>query len=236
MNKKLLILAFVFFMPGFVFAQYQIKLDKSNTYKGGASFLIDIPYNDIEIDSLYIDNRSGIIPISVLIATRNRIWNNLHTLMILDKKEKSADGSSLKPIIIINKPSKAGKYALYKKLLSTNKNKSDSILIYYSEQHGTGCCSTVSEPKVNSITNFIKQFEDINKVKIGKSYYITVGDEGEYIAYYTLDGLSQTQKINFIDQRVYSYDPFSNRETKSIGKISQIFVPIWVSKKHLRIK
>ncbi len=70
-------------------------------------------------------------------------------------------------------------------------------------------------------------------MKIGKTYSIHKGKEGEHIVFFTLDELSPIQKIEFITQRLYDLIP--NKENKDMIPASNIYMPFLVSKKYLNV-
>ena len=243
MKKKLLILFFSLVFSVFAHAQYRISLDSTNTYKYELSYSIDVPYN-MSIKNLYIDNTYGLIPAEIVFSTKNRIWYNTDTLVVLEKNrtEKNnpiSDEIDFTKYIIpkhgatIKSTGRPGSFSKHKLLSNNIKDNPDSVLIYYSEGNVPIWRPEDSiyrtQPGINT---YIKQFQDRNKVTIGKAYSKAVGFEGEGILYFTLDGLTPAQKIDFIDTRIYQRIP--HKELMKIKRTSSIYMPFVISKKYLR--
>ncbi|MDB5032189.1 hypothetical protein [Mucilaginibacter sp.] len=92
----------------------------------------------------------------------------------------------------------------YNNISANSYHDKDSVVVYYAEEYGSSCCP--ADPRIYikpSLHDYIKQFEDAYKVKIGKSYIKKMGKEGESIIYFTLNGLTPTQKIEFADKRIH---------------------------------
>ena len=251
MKKKLLLLVFSVTLFQYGFAQYSIKINNSNTFilpvsRYGSSYLIDVPLRG-DVRNLFIDNSDGVIPTQVLFSEKNRLWYKIDTLIVAEKgsnvkkrvKRKNTHQFDFDEYIIAARKSHIdtltgidNKFSNYKELKSLSLNE-DSILVYYAEEYGSVCCPEDPIWKIRpTLGEFIKQFEDANKVKVGQTYHRTMGKEGEQIVYFTLDGLTPSQKIYFLTKRYYDLIP--NKETKKIVLLPKIYMPIFVSKKYLK--
>jgi len=229
----------------FAWCQCRITIDKSNTYKYRLLYLIDIPCNG-NIKSLYIDNSAGIIPALAFAVARDAIWTKVDTLIIkggvdLEKyaiKINNKSNDSLTEYIIPRQGSStklktsAGSFEKYKIISPIVKAGPDSLLIYYSEEHGSKCCPRDPIYAIKpTMDEYITQFEITYKVKVGKKYVEHIGEEGENIIYFTLDGLTPEQKLNFIHTRSEQLIP--NKEDKKIMAPPLIYMPFLVAKKRL---
>jgi hypothetical protein len=252
MKKGLLLLIlFSLTLLQYGFAQYSIKIDSSNTFshqisRYGSSYLITVPLRG-DVKNLYIDNSGGIIPAQVLFSEKNRLWYKTDTLIVSEKgnnakkriKRKNTHQFDFDEYIIVARKSHIdtltgidNKFLNYKELKPFSLSE-DSILVYYVEEYGSVCCPEDPIWKIRpTLGEFIKQFEDTNKVRVGQTYYITTGKEREQIVYFTLDGLTPVQKIYFLTKRYYDLIP--NKETKKIVLLPEIYMPVLVSKKYLK--
>lgn len=241
MRKILLITFFVtslLLKPAF--SQYRITLDSLNTYHymdintygGQSSFLIDIPIKG-KIDTLFINDRMR-IPLDAFL---NFIPPVNVKLLIVAKKRKKGYHNDTKEYLIRNRyaidslNNIDGTLFRYKELPVYKPNK-DFLLIYYTEATGSVCCPRDPKYDMQSLSAFIRQFENANKVKINVLYTENVGKEGEHIEYLTLEGLTALQKIKFIDERVWNLIP--NKELKDFGKVYTIYFPTLVAMKYLK--
>lgn len=72
---------------------------------------------------------------------------------------------------------------------------------FYSEGHGSSLYAddTINRPKIPTINDFIKSYEDKHGVKITAKFFNSgpQGYEGEYTSYMVLEGLTPTQTLEF---------------------------------------
>ena len=247
MKKNLSLLLFGLAISGFGHAQYRISLDSANTYRydvaqWGPTYLIDVPFKE-KIKNLYIDNSNGLIPVDVILQARRMIWHAVDTLIVLGKnneaKDNIATGNEMLYEYILpqqgpmvkskNRQARFLKYGQLQK----NIERPDSILVYYSEGHGSFCsaCDPTWDTKPG-LEGYTKQFEDKYKLKTGKKYAKTTGFEGEGIVYLTLECLTAAQKIEFM--RTRSYDLIINKKTKDMNPYPIIYMPFLIPGKYLR--
>ncbi|MCR8561885.1 energy transducer TonB [Mucilaginibacter sp. BJC16-A38] len=215
------------FAPQFLIAQYTISLNRSNVVHYKHSYLINIPDNP-HVERLYINDQEGLIPADAY----HHPWHQEYPYK-LDRIFISKPASGYRPFtrrksahsynfdeykIYINANMFSGIDSLsgiddslltYKPFPKTRPEINEkSELIYYFEFSGSPCCYIDNRHyhKI-PITDFIKTFEAMHHVKIGKWYHYTYGDEGETTLYFTLSGLTPKQKIQFIDERHVSLMP-----------------------------
>jgi len=226
MKRVYILLVCILLLPKLLRAQTYIELNKENTFHYNNSYLIDIPLKQAR-GNLLIKDSVEVIPFAAYSKLLHEIDNisfvnryNLNLIFIIKElKNKTPvkqgiSNRSLNEYVIkyypkgdidtLNKID--DKLTQYKPLLNwkswTNRLKLDSVLIYYSEYYGSGCCpqDTRYAGKI-TLTDFINEFEKIHQIKIGEQFYIIMGEEGEHIVYLTLSGLTPEQKIQFIDER-----------------------------------
>lgn len=100
------------------------------------------------------------------------------------------------------------------------------IKVYYTESYGSSCCPRDPKWKMTSVEESVKKFEK----KFGKKIHYhqkNNGKEGEKIFYYTLEGLSKNEKLEFILERKM-IDFLASPYTKNKQFPQQIFTPYWV--------
>lgn len=255
MKNKLLLVCFISMMLSkSSLSQYRISIDSSNTFSNdlkygqGLTFLIDVPLGD-NVKSLYVDNKKGIIPIQLLFQERNRRWTKLDTLVIsenVNKKEtvikrQNAHQYMLDEYIFITFHVDTlngidDRFSNYKILSPFLHNNIDSVKVYYTDEYGSVCCPVDPKYKMKpSLDEFLKTFEERNKTKIGKIYFKSLAKEGEIAFYFTLDNLTQVQKIDFLNQmssRQWSLNP--NAKNKDYHMGDRIFMPFLISKRGLK--
>ena len=223
-------------------SQFYIALDKTNTFHYGNSYLINIPLNQVRGNLLIKDSTKTIplIAYSGLFHDRDKYGaykfslNSIvvvHPTMTKIPVKQRATAINNQNFIGYNikyYPEGAidtlngidAKLAHYKPLLEANELKKDSLLIYYSEFRGSGCCpGDITYNNKITLTDFISAFEKTHQVKIGNLFYISMGKEGEYGVYLTLSGLTSEQKIRFIDERIKTLFFKSHQ--------SVIYTPYW---------
>lgn len=206
MKKIFWLTLFYFFIPKLLWSQYAIKLDSSNTFKYGSSYLIDIPVKR-DIEKLLITDRQELIPVSAFLKYEKLCTPdttiiikpvNKHYLLTLNEVKSGYVIDSL--LSIQTNPTSAE--LLYR---STPSKSADSVLIYYKEDNAHGaCCDLPINRDTNTLNNYVSNFEKEHHTAIGKSYSYIYGDEGEHVSYLTLSGLTPQQKILFIDGRIRS--------------------------------
>lgn len=131
---------------------------------------------------------------------------------------KRSNGELLKDSLIMNGGFPEMKFAQPLKLKDHQK------AIYFEESFGSVCCQR--DPQWDNKPTreeFISSFEDQHKIKIADTYKKIKGKEGEAAYYYTLSGLSPSQKLEFISKRHYSR--VINRHLKNLLKTAVIYTP-----------
>jgi hypothetical protein len=110
----------------------------------------------------------------------------------------------------------------FPKMEFANKSKPETykMEVYFSESYGSACCPRDNRP---SRDEFIAHFEKINKIKITDTYREPHGKEGEAFYYYSLKGLSNKLKLNFILERTFSR--IINRHLKDLMIKPKIYTP-----------
>lgn len=252
--RKNLILFLIFALSSrLVWSQYYISLDKENTFHYGNSYLINIPLNIIK-GNLFIEDLSKSIPIEGYL----KLWKDkenysFDSVFVAQKtvheKQHGKNNAVIYQVDFNEYIIKYNRHPPYRKYIDTlnsidpklykykyllpkvPKNKKDSVLIYYTEFYGSGCCPR--DPKFDRVSenDFIISFEKKHSVKIGQVYSISMGKEGENNNYFTLSGLTPEQKIQFIDERVKSLYGVKNQMPKEYQSL--IYTPYWMSMKDL---
>jgi hypothetical protein len=100
----------------------------------------------------------------------------------------------------------------------------NKIEVYFSESYDSACCPRDQQwDNKPSRNEFIAHFEKINKIKITDTYREPHGKEGEAFYYYSLKGLSNKLKLNFILERTFSR--IINRHLKDLMIKPKIYTP-----------
>ena len=103
--------------------------------------------------------------------------------------------------------------------------KSSEIKAYYTGSYDS--TRRTIDSNIPTSANFIAGFEKENGVKISDTYEESTEKEGEITYYYTLNGLSNKLKLQFIEERRYSL--IVNRATKYVVFAPKIFTPFIVT-------
>jgi hypothetical protein len=234
-NQQWLLLVFCFISKT-ACAQYVIKLDNSNTFRQNQSYLIDVAIPS-KTKSLFIADPRGLVP-TIAFQKFSDAWGQIIDSIVIERPanpnevtKATVTNTFMKTYLLAQKRGRdyeldsmtESNYIKYnKKYLYTVKPSAyaDSVLIYYSEDDASSACCSI-KPDTNTFVKYIANFEKKHHVTIGKVFGVTYGDEGEYKAYLTLSGLTQQQKINFIDGRKLSTSP---------GNVAPaVYRPVWVS-------
>ncbi|WP_185965912.1 hypothetical protein [Flavobacterium sp. ZT3R18] len=114
----------------------------------------------------------------------------------------------------------------FPKMEFANKSKPETnkVEVYFSESYGSVCCPRDEQwDNRPSRDEFAANFEKINKIKITNTYREPHGKEGEAFYYYSLKGLSNKLKLNFILERTFSR--IINRHLKDLMITPKIYTP-----------
>jgi len=100
-----------------------------------------------------------------------------------------------------------------------------TLKVYFTEQYGSICCPRDAKWDLKpSLKEFVADFELKNKVKIKDSYLENAGEEGEVNYYYTLNGLSDKLRLQFIVERTVQ-----TRNMKAADFKAKIYTPTEVN-------
>ena len=225
------------------FFENVIEITNNNVINTGIDYLFDISIaSSTETPVLFI---SAKVPLELL----PRIYPELPKLIVitpnwnyyeetssqrLPKEIKCAEPMASSVIYEFNRENgklqkdslviMGGKGFPEMKFTEKYKLKDNEVDIYYSEYYGSVCC-----PRDQQLDNkptreeFITFFEKENAVKITDTYQEMIGEEGEVTYNYTLNGLTNSQKLKFILER--DFYRIINRETKDIIKTPNIYTP-----------
>ena len=254
MKRVYTLLACILLLPKLVWAQHYIELNKENTFHYKNSYLIDIP-TSIEPfhTNLFVQDPHKLVPIrayhtisNIRDESESLKFRFIDTVFVSHNKQIGEIGLQLTTLrkniteYIVTEDDNIdtlvdmdNRFKLYKQL--QKQDKKDSVLIYYSESGGGDpCCypdSVYQKAEKYSLESFIHSFEKKHHVKIGKTYGVRFGDEGEGTDYLTLSGLNQTQKLQFLYERSNSLS--SDESEKNRLTALNVYMPYWMSIKDL---
>jgi len=249
MKRVYTLLACILLLPKLVWAQHYIELNKENTFHYKNSYLIDIP-TSIEPfhTNLFVQDPHKLVPIrayhtisNIRDESESLKFRFIDTVFVSHNKQIGEIGLQLTTLrkniteYIVTEDDNIdtlvdmdNRFKLYKQL--QKQDKKDSVLIYYSESGGGDpCCypdSVYQKAEKYSLESFIHSFEKKHHVKIGKTYGVRFGDEGEGTDYLTLSGLNQTQKLQFLYERSNSLS--SDESEKNRSASLNVYSPYWM--------
>lgn len=223
-------------IPKLGWSQYAIKLDGSNTFKHNQSYMIDIAVKP-KVKTLFISDPQGLVPIVAFTKYAGPWLKTIDSIIILrpvkpvSPEKKALTNRHMRAYLITSKRGRdfeidsaadVNHHVYNSQYLYIVKPSSstDSVLIYYSEDDASSACCDI-KPDTNTLTKYINNFEKKYHVTVGRIFTYTYGDEGENTKYLTLSGLTQEQRINFIDERILSVSPDHIAPT--------VYRPFWIS-------
>jgi hypothetical protein len=197
MKKFLILFSYILFLTLYSFGQHLIVLDKKNTFHSGNSYLVDVPLNGQMRYNLFIQDRHRLIPLSVYRNVYKNQYLNLYDTIFVSYNptvgrpgltRKILQKELVRYVLRWNQENPLDtlidaddRFVNYRQLPATWRHPElkDSILVYYTELIGDGCCHPLpTKPQKVNLSDFIKKFEHKHHVSIGPAYAFT-GDEGD---------------------------------------------------------
>jgi hypothetical protein len=210
-------------------SQYKITVTDSNTFVYGNTYLINVPIKKY-VNRLYINDDNGKIPVATFVY----FTGSADTLIVTNKSKEyifyirnySHYGDTLNGIYIdtLNKIDKKIKHFIDIPKPDTSRD----IISYYSIGSGSSLNDGYFET-MKKYSDFISAFEKENNVKITGIYGRSSGYEGEGINYYTLQGMSLTQKAKFVNNSRYIF----LHSTAKMARILIVVMPTLIPKNNL---
>ncbi|MDR2273068.1 MAG: hypothetical protein LBF27_19315 [Sphingobacterium sp.] len=222
-----------------------VMIDNDFVTQKNGSYLIDLPLQIVP-DSTYMFFLSTRIPVE-LFGKSNEFYPDLqHFILIVPDwkyydevaKEASKNGMCIEPATTnyyysIKREDGAVKVDSIR--LSGEDNArfdfvkpispKGMLTVYRRESYGSVCCPR--DPKWDNADKgelFLREFEQRSHLKVTKGRYVQMeGKEGEKSIYYTLPGLSSSQRLEFLADKYAQWIVNKDMETKAF--MPQLFAP-----------
>lgn len=249
MKKIYTVIFCLVLVPQLALTQYYIVLSEKNTVRYKNAYLIIAPVAKLTGAScnLFIQDTRKLIPTKAYSGFRsNQNFLRIDTIFISHKLPRGKQG--FEPSLLqkglteyVTNPyfnnldtleDADNRFRQYKLLNVGNVNKKDSVLIYYEEGNGSDGVKLNSMFLKNKIEYFVATFEKKHHVKVGESYVVPIGGEGEATTYFSLSGLTVKQKLEFIYERECSL--LHDEEKTETLTIQKIYTPFWMSINELK--
>lgn len=191
--------------------QQVINISSKNTFKNGSVYFVDMPLS-IAIKRYRIKDPAGIIPPALFSHINFPAPAAMQAFFELQENSKKGEA-------VINYKGDAK---------PAGDAHGDKILISYTESIGSACCPRDPATVIyGRLAKFNTDFERQHKVKLGKVYTYTYGDEGESTIYYTLSGLTPQLKAQFIYERTQL---LNNARNPKHPLTPTVYFPGWITK------